>query len=93
MNRKEDCEILDETPHIDILRWGIFYLCEEIDDQRIVLGSEPTYSLHDAETRVLTRKYHVSYLKNFCIKLDSEEPQNSAFLKIDDAQDSPRILE
>lgn len=93
MNKKNSREVMEETPRIDILRWGIFYLCEEIENQEFVLGSEPTYSLHDAKTRVLTREYHTSYLKNFCIELDPEEPENSAFLKIDNTSDPPRILE
>lgn len=93
MNRKKDCEVLEDTPHIDILRWGIFYLCEKPKDQEFILATEPTYSLHDAQTRVLTRKYHTSYLKTFCIRLDPKEPQNSAFLVSDGSDNPAHILE
>ncbi len=93
MKRHEDREVLDDTPHIDILRWGIFYLCEKPKEQEFILATEPAYSLHDAQTEVLTRKYHISYLNSFCIELDPDEPENSAFLKVDNTPDPPRILE
>jgi len=93
MNRKQDCGVLEDTPRIDILRWGIFYLCEKPKDQEFILATEPTYSLHDAQTRVLTRKYHISYLKTFCIELDPEEPENSAFLVSYGPDNPAHILE
>lgn len=86
---------VDDTPYIDLLRWGVVFFREQdpFRNKKFAVGNKPSSFLDDAKTTKGERIYHTKYVKYFFDRIDKNSPTSHDLIKIGERVENPIIKE